>query len=148
VARERRYALECNPEDFPMSDSVLPFLMFEGQAEEAMRFYVSLFPESKVVEIARYGKGAQGAEGTISRATFCISGQNIMCTDSFVKHAFTFTPAISLFVQCKSIERMKMLVERLAEGGKVYMPLDNYGFSKLFAWVGDRFGVTWQLNLG
>jgi len=131
-----------------MSDSVLPFLMFEGQAEEAMRFYVSLFPEARVLEVARYGKGAQGAEGSISRATFSIGGQSLMCTDSFVKHAFTFTPAISLFVQCTSMERMKVLVERLAEGGKVYMPLDNYGFSKLFAWVGDRFGVTWQLNLG
>ena len=131
-----------------MSDSVLPFLMFEGQAEEAMRFYVSLFHGAKVLEIARYGKGAPGAEGSISRATFSIGGQNIICTDSYVKHGFTFTPAISLFVQCTSMERMKMLVERLSEGGKVYMPLDNYGFSKLFAWVGDRFGVSWQLNLG
>jgi predicted 3-demethylubiquinone-9 3-methyltransferase (glyoxalase superfamily) len=131
-----------------MSDSVLPFLMFEGQAEEAMRFYVSLFHGAKVLEIARYGKGAPGAEGSVSRAMFSIGGQNIICTDSYVKHGFTFTPAISLFVQCTSIERMKLLVERLSEGGKVYMPLDNYGFSKLFAWVGDKFGVTWQLNLG
>lgn len=131
-----------------MSDSILPFLMFEGRAEEAMRFYVSVFPDGKIIEIARYGKGAPGAEGTISRATFSVGGQSIMCTDSFVKHAFTFTPAISLFVQCTSIERMKLLVEKLAEDGKVYMPLDDYGFSKLFAWVGDRFGVTWQLNLG
>jgi len=131
-----------------MSDRLFPFLMFEGQAEEAMRFYVSLFPGSRVVEIARYGKGAPGAEGTISRATFTVAGQEIMCTDSHVKHGFTFTPAISLFVQCTSIERMKVLVNRLAEGGKVYMPLDDYGFSKLFAWVGDRYGVTWQLNLG
>ena len=131
-----------------MSDSVLPFLMFEGRAEEAMRFYVSVFPDGKIIEIARYGKGAPGAEGTISRAKFSVGGQSILCTDSFVKHAFTFTPAISLFVQCTSIERMKLLVEKLAEDGKVYMPLDDYGFSKLFAWVGDRFGVTWQLNLG
>ena len=131
-----------------MSDSILPFLMFEGRAEEAMRFYVSVFPDGKIIEIARYGKGAPGAEGTISRAKFSVGGQSVLCTDSFVKHAFTFTPAISLFVQCTSIERMKLLVEKLAEDGKVYMPLDDYGFSKLFAWVGDRFGVTWQLNLG
>jgi len=131
-----------------LSDQVVPFLMFEGQAEEAMRFYVSLFPEARVLEIARYGKGAAGAEGTVSRARFSIGGQTLMCTDSTVKHAFAFTPATSLYVQCTSKERMRLLVERLSEGGKVFMPLDNYGFSKLFAWVADKFGVSWQLSLG
>jgi len=131
-----------------MSDQVLPFLMFEGQAEEAMHFYVSLFPGARVLEIARYGKAAPGAEGTVSRASFSIGDQTIMCTDSKVKHAFTFTPATSLFVQCRSKERMRLLVERLSEGGKVFMPLDYYGFSKLFAWVADKFGVSWQLSMG
>jgi len=131
-----------------LSDQVVPFLMFEGQAEEAMRFYVSLFPEARVLEIARYGKGAAGAEGTVSRARFSIGGQTLMCTDSTVKHAFQFSPATSLYVQCTSKERMRVLVERLSEGGKVFMPLDDYGFSKLFAWVADRFGVSWQLNMG
>src|SRR3954462_8543720 len=104
-----------------MSDQVLPLLMFEGQAEEAMRFYVSVFPDSKVLEISRYGKAAPGAEGTISRAKFTVAGQTLLCSDSTVKHAFTFSPATSLFVECKSRERMKMLVERLSEGGKVFM---------------------------
>jgi predicted 3-demethylubiquinone-9 3-methyltransferase (glyoxalase superfamily) len=131
-----------------MSDQVFPFLMFDGQAEEALRFYVSLFPESRIVELARYGKDAQGAEGSISRAQFTLAGQTIMCTDSVVKHAFTFTPAISLFVHCTSRSRMQMLVDRLAEGGQVIMPLDDYGFSRQFAWVSDRFGVSWQLNMG
>lgn len=131
-----------------MSDQVMPFLMFEGQAEEAMRFYVSVFPDSKVLEISRYGKAAPGAEGTISRARFTVAGQTLLCSDTTVKHAFTFSPATSLFVECKSRERMKLLVDRLSEGGKVFMPLDNYGFSKLFAWVADRFGVCWQLSLG
>jgi predicted 3-demethylubiquinone-9 3-methyltransferase (glyoxalase superfamily) len=131
-----------------MSDQVLPFLMFSGRAEEAMRFYVSLFPEAQVIEIARYGKGAHGKEGTVSRGRFSIGGQTFLCTDSVTDDAFTFTPSISLFVQCKSQERMRSLVAKLAEEGKVYMPLDNYGFSKLFAWVADRFGVNWQLNMG
>jgi predicted 3-demethylubiquinone-9 3-methyltransferase (glyoxalase superfamily) len=131
-----------------MSDNVLPYLMFQGQAEEAMRFYVSLFPDARVLEIARYGKGAPGAEGTVSRARFDIGGQTILCTDSTVRHAFTFTPATSLFVQCRSKERMRVLVERLSEGGQVFMPLDDYGFSKLFAWVADKFGVSWQLSMG
>jgi len=131
-----------------MSDQVLPFLMFEGCAEEAMRFYVSVFPDSKVLEISRYGKAAPGAEGTISRARFTVAGQTLLCSDTTVKHAFTFSPATSLFVECKSRERMKLLVDRLSEDGKVFMPLDNYGFSKLFAWMADRFGVSWQLSLG
>jgi len=131
-----------------MSDQVLPFLMFSGRAEEAMRFYVSLFPEARVIDIARYGKAAPGAEGSVSRARFSIGGQTIMCTDSVTDDAFSFTPSISLFVQCTSRERMRGLVERLSEGGKIVMPLDDYGFSKLFAWVADRFGVSWQLNMG
>ena len=131
-----------------MSDQVFPFLMFDGRAEEALRFYVTLFPESRIVEISRYGKDAQGAEGSVSRAKFTIAGQTLMCTDSVVKHAFSFTPAISLFVQCTSRARMQALVERLADGGQVIMPLDDYGFSKLFAWVSDRYGVSWQLNRG
>jgi len=131
-----------------MSDQVLPYLMYEGRAEEAMRFYVSVFPDSEVLEILRYGKGAPGAEGTISRAKFTVAGQTFLCADSTVRNAFAFSPATSLFVECTSKERMKLLVERLSEGGKVFMPLDNYGFSRLFAWVADKFGVSWQLNMG
>ena len=131
-----------------MANSLTPFLMFTGACEKAINFYVGLFPGAEITLLERYGVGEQGPEGTVKRAAFTIAGQPLLAIDSPPVHAFTFTPAISLFVQCRSIERMKVLVERLAEGGKVYMPLDDYGFSKLFAWVGDRFGVTWQLNLG
>ena len=131
-----------------MTDQVLPYLMYEGRAEEAMRFYVSVFPGAEVLEILRYGKGAPGAEGTVSRAKFTVAGQTIMCADSTVRDAFSFSPATSLYVECTSRERMRLLVDRLSEGGKVFMPLDNYGFSKLFAWVADKFGVSWQLSLG
>jgi len=131
-----------------MTDRVIPFLMFDGQAEEAMRFYVSLFPAAEVIEIARYGKGAVGAEGKVSRARFSVGGQTLQCTDITGGEAFVFTPATTLFVQCTSKERMYILVEKLSEGGKVFMPLGDYGFSRLFAWVADRFGVSWQLSLG
>jgi predicted 3-demethylubiquinone-9 3-methyltransferase (glyoxalase superfamily) len=131
-----------------MSDRVLPLLMFDGIAEEALRFYVSVFPQARILEISRYGKGASGAEGTVSRARFSIGGLEVLCTDSVVKGRFTFTPAISLHVECTSKERMRALVARLAEGGEVYMPLDDYGFSKQFAWLADRYGVSWQLNMG
>ncbi len=70
-----------------------------------------------------------------------------MCIDSYVKHGFTFTPAISLYVNCKSEEEINDLFAELSKGGQVLMPLDRYPFSDKFGWVADRFGVSWQLNL-
>jgi predicted 3-demethylubiquinone-9 3-methyltransferase (glyoxalase superfamily) len=125
----------------------LPFLMFQGQAEEAMRFYVSLFQGGSIRDVIRFGPAGPGAEGTIQRATFSIAGQTLMCTDSAVKHGFGFTPAFSLFLTCDSSEEISRLAASLSEGGAVLMPLGDYGFSPLFAWVTDRFGVSWQLNL-
>jgi predicted 3-demethylubiquinone-9 3-methyltransferase (glyoxalase superfamily) len=80
------------------------------------------------------------------KAAFSIAGQNVFCTDSFVKHNFTFTPAISFFVNCESEDDVRRLSSALAEGGTELMPIGNYGFSRLFAWVNDRYGVSWQLN--
>jgi predicted 3-demethylubiquinone-9 3-methyltransferase (glyoxalase superfamily) len=121
------------------------FLMFEGQAEEAMNFYVGLFDDGEVLEISRYGAGGPGAEGSVERATFRIAGQEYLCIDSTVKHAFGFTPAISLFVDCADEAELDRLHKALAK--QELMPLNDYGFSKKFAWVVDRFGVSWQLNL-
>jgi len=130
----------------PAQQKVHPFLMFEGKAEEAMRFYVSLIPGSEILEVVRYGPGQPGPEGSVMKARISLGGQIVLCTDSFVKHNFTFTPSISLFLQCDSEEEVSRLSSVLAEGGNVLMPLGNYGFSRLFAWVNDRFGVSWQLN--
>ena len=130
-----------------MDPRVKPFLMFEGKAEEAMSFYVSLFPGGKIIDIARYGAGGPGAEGSVIQASFSIGSQTIMCIDSPVKHNFTFTPAFSLFVECESEEELQRLYASLAEGGAALMPLGNYGFSRQFGWINDRYGVSWQLNL-
>ena len=124
-----------------MPTQVRPFLMFESRAEEAMRFYVSLFPGAQVLEDRRW------PDGRIMKAAFTIAGQTVLCTDSPAKHAFTFTPSISLFVDCQDEAELRRLVAALSEGGGVLMPLADYGFSRLFAWVSDRFGVSWQLNL-
>jgi predicted 3-demethylubiquinone-9 3-methyltransferase (glyoxalase superfamily) len=126
---------------------VLPFLMFEGKAEEAMNFYVSVIPNGTIIDVVRYGPGQPGPESSVMKASFSIGGQTVMCTDSFVKHGFTFTPASSLFVTCASEEEIGRLSSALSDGGAVLMPLGNYGFSRQFAWVNDRFGVSWQLNL-
>ncbi len=121
--------------------------MFQGQAEEAMNFYVSLFPGSEIGEVVRYGPGQAGAEGSMVKASFTLGGEKILCSDSSVKHDFTFTPATSLFVNCESEDELQRLSTALSEQGKTFMPLNNYGFSRQFAWVSDRYGVSWQLNL-
>lgn len=131
-----------------MVASVTPFLMFQGDvAETAMAFYVSVFPDAEVLEIERYGPGEQGSEGSVKFAVFRLGAQRIKCIDSPVKHAFDFTPSFSFFVECQSEDEVIVLATALAEDGAVLMPLNNYGFSQRFAWVSDRFGVSWQLNL-
>jgi len=126
---------------------VQPFLMFQGNAEAAMNFYVSLFADGKIVDIKRYGPGGPGKEGSVIRASFSIGGQTVQCIDSPIKHAFGFTPSFSLFVDCASEAEIDRLAKVLAEGGEVLMELANYGFSRKFAWMNDRYGVSWQVNL-
>ncbi|MCY9695642.1 VOC family protein [Paenibacillus alginolyticus] len=129
------------------NQKITTFLMFSGQAEEAMNLYTSLFDQSEILTIKRYGAGEAGAEGSVLRATFSLHGQVFMCIDSSMKHDFTFTPAISLYVTCESEEEIDRVYEKLSQDGTVLMPLGAYPFSEKFGWVGDRFGVTWQLTL-
>jgi len=126
---------------------VTTFLMFDGQAEEAMNFYTSLFEKSKILDITRYGPNEASAEGSVMHATFSLSGQEFMCIDSNVKHGFTFTPAMSIYINCETQAEIDRLFEKLSHAGQVFMPLDRYPFSEKFAWVSDKFGVSWQLNL-
>jgi predicted 3-demethylubiquinone-9 3-methyltransferase (glyoxalase superfamily) len=127
--------------------TVTTFLMFDGKAEEAIGFYVSLFPNSAITAVTRYGAAEAGAEGSVMHARFTLNGREFRCIDSPVKHDFTFTPAISLFVDCATASEVDALFAKLSAGGRVLMPLDAYPFSRRFAWVNDRFGVSWQLNL-
>ena len=129
-----------------MPRSVSTFLMFEGVAEEAMNFYVSLF-KGEIRRLEKFGPGEPGPEGTVKRAELVLGKHELMCFDSFVKHAFTFTPSVSLFVECEDEAELENAFRQLSAGGGVLMPLDNYGFSTRFGWVNDRFGVSWQLNL-
>ncbi|MBA2936958.1 VOC family protein [Paenibacillus sp. CGMCC 1.16610] len=128
-------------------EKVIPFLMFQdGKAEEAMSFYTSLIEDSEITRIVRYGPNEAGDEGTIMQATFTLKGQEFMCIDSHVKHAFSFTPSFSIYVVCNREEEIDELYGKLNEGGQALMPLGNYGFSKKFGWLNDRFGVSWQIN--
>jgi len=125
-----------------------PFLMFQGgKGEAALDFYVATLPDSRIVSIERFGPEGPGPEGTILRAVAEIAGQKVMAHDTFVTHAFDFTPSVSFFVDCADADEIERLFTALSEGGGVLMPLDNYGWSARFGWVNDRFGVSWQLNL-
>lgn len=131
-----------------MARSVTTQLMFQGrQAEEAMRFYASLFEDAAITGLERFGPEDPEREGTVKRATFTLAGTAFACSDSPPVHDFTFTPSMSLFVECASTEELDRLYEALREEGTTLMPVADYGFSRRFAWVNDRFGVSWQLNL-
>lgn len=127
---------------------ITTFLTFqEYNAEEAMNFYVDVFENSKILDIRRYGKDSPAKEGAILMARFELNGSQFACSDSYIKHAWDFSPAVSNWVDCTSEEEIKRLLATLSEEGKIMMPLDNYGFSTLFVYVEDKFGVYWQLNL-
>jgi len=126
---------------------VTTLLMFTGRAEEAMSLYTSLFKRSKIIRVTRYGANEAGSEGTVQHATFTLNGQEFMCIDSNVEHAFTFTPSISLYVRCQTEDEIERVFAILSQDGQVFMPLDRYPVSEKFGWLSDRFGVSWQLSL-
>lgn len=128
-----------------MVAAITPFLMFQGEAEAAMTFYASVVPGVEVGEITRHGPGP--VEGKVLQAVLTVAGRPVRVFDSPVPHAFGFTPAFSFFVDCDDEAELDRLVAGLGEGGEHLMPPANYGFSRKFCWLNDRFGVSWQLNL-
>lgn len=131
-----------------MTDQLSTFLMFQdGRAEEAMRLYVSLFDGASIDHVEHWGADGPGQAGKVKLARFTLAGHRLRCSDSPPVHAFGFTPSVSLFVECKDDTELERLFAELSRGGKVMMPLDDYGFSRRFGWCDDRYGVSWQLNL-
>lgn len=131
-----------------MATRASTFLMFQdGRAEEAMRFYVSLFDGARIHRVERWGQGEPGAEGTVKLAGFELAGHRLLCSDSPVAHAFGFTPSVSLFVDCADADELARVFAALSQDGQTLMPPDDYGFSRRFGWCNDRYGVSWQLNL-
>ncbi len=126
---------------------ITPFLMFTGEAGAALDFYVATFPGAELLSIERHGADGPGIEGTVLRAVISITGQQLICMDSPPVHDFGFTPSISMFVECDDETMIDRLWSKLGEGGTPLMPIGDYGFSRKFAWLNDRFGVSWQLNL-
>jgi predicted 3-demethylubiquinone-9 3-methyltransferase (glyoxalase superfamily) len=112
---------------------ITPFLWFDGKAEEAMNFYTSIFKNSKVVNIMRYGEAGPGPKGTVMVATFQLDGQEFTALNG--GPMFTFSPAISFFVNCETQEEVDELWEKLSEGGE----------KQRCGWLKDRYGVSWQI---
>lgn len=123
----------------------VPFLMFQGDAKPALALWCNVFPALEVLELNEHREGEQA--GQIAAARIRLGGSEWRLFDSPPVHAFTFTPATSIFVDCDSEDHLRSLVDKLGEGGEVMMPVGNYGFCTLFAWISDRFGVSWQLNV-
>ena len=112
---------------------IVPFLWFNDQAEEAMNFYVSIFPNSKVTSVSRYGDAGPGPKGTVMSGTFQLDGQEFFALNGGPQ--YTFTPAISMFINCETQDEVDALWEKLSSGGRT----DRCG------WLQDRFGLSWQV---
>jgi predicted 3-demethylubiquinone-9 3-methyltransferase (glyoxalase superfamily) len=113
--------------------SITPFLWFDTQAEEAMNFYVSIFKNSKVLTVTRYGDAGPGPKGSVMSATFILDGQEFYALNGGPK--YKFTPAISMFVSCQSQQEVDDLWDKLSAGG-----LPNR-----CGWLTDKFGLCWQI---
>ena len=112
---------------------ITPFLWFDGKAEEAMNFYVSIFKNSKVGKVTRYGDAGPGPKGSVMSATFELEGQEFFALNGGPQ--FKFTPAISLFVNCETQQEVDELWEKLSAGGRK----DRCG------WLQDKYGLSWQI---
>jgi predicted 3-demethylubiquinone-9 3-methyltransferase (glyoxalase superfamily) len=118
-----------------------PFLMFQGRCEEALNFYAETAPDTRVVSLDRHPDGRG-----VAMARLSVAGLEIMANDSPPVHAFDFTPSFSIFLTVDEPEQVDALASALGEGGQALMPPGEYGFSRRFGWVQDRFGVSWQIN--
>jgi predicted 3-demethylubiquinone-9 3-methyltransferase (glyoxalase superfamily) len=112
---------------------IVPFLWFNDRAEEAVSFYVSIFRNSRVVSVSRYGDAGPGRKGTVMVATFQLDGQDFHALNGGPR--FTFSPAMSLLVNCETQEEVDDLWGKLSEGGE----------TNQCGWLKDKFGLSWQI---
>jgi len=125
-------------------------LWFDNEGEDAANFYASTFKNAKVNQICHYSDAGADTHGQpagkVMTVAFEISGTEFLALNGGPQ--FKINPAISFFVTCKTEADVEDLFNKLSAGGEVMMPLSEYPFSKKFGWVQDKFGVSWQLNLG
>jgi predicted 3-demethylubiquinone-9 3-methyltransferase (glyoxalase superfamily) len=112
---------------------ITPFLWFDGEAEEAANLYTSIFRNSKIISVSRYGQAGPGPKGTVMSVTFQLDGQDFMALNGGPE--FTFSPAVSFFVSCESQQEIDELWEKLGAGGQ----------PQQCGWLKDKFGLSWQI---
>lgn len=112
---------------------ITPFLWFDGKAEEAMEFYTSIFKNSKIKSVNRYGEAGPGPKGAVMSGTFHLDGQDFMALNGGPH--FTFSPATSFFVNCETQQEVDELWEKLSEGGE----------KQRCGWLTDKYGLSWQI---
>ena len=112
---------------------ITTFLTFNNQAEEAVNFYVSIFRNSKIMSMSRYGEGGPGPKGSVMSASFLLEEQEFVALNGGPQ--FTFADGISLFVNCETQEEVDKLWDKLSEGGE----------KGPCGWLKDKFGVSWQI---
>jgi predicted 3-demethylubiquinone-9 3-methyltransferase (glyoxalase superfamily) len=113
--------------------NIVPFLWFNDQAEEAMNYYVSIFKNSKILNVTRYGENEPGPKGTVKSASFQLDGQEFNALNG--GPLYTFSPAISFMVNCQTQEDVDHYWEKLSEGGE----------QQPCGWLKDKFGLSWQV---
>ncbi len=112
---------------------ITPFLWFDHQAEEAANFYISLFKDSKITSISRYGEGAPGPQGTVMTVNFQLEGQEFIALNG--GPIYKLSPAVSFFVDCATQAEVDRLWEKLTEGGEEVQ----------CGWLVDKYGLSWQI---
>jgi predicted 3-demethylubiquinone-9 3-methyltransferase (glyoxalase superfamily) len=112
---------------------ITPFLWFDGQAEDAANFYVSIFENAKILSVSRYGEEAPGTTGTVMTVSFELDGQKFVALNGGPE--YKFTPAISFSIDCKTQQEVDHFWNRLSEGGE----------TSQCGWLDDKYGITWQV---
>ncbi len=132
-----------------MKTPIIPCLWFKNKAEEAVNVYTSLFANSKIGNISRYGKEGfeihGQKEGTVLTIGFQLDDQEFSALNG--GPLFKFNPSISFYVNCETEKEVDFLWESLLKGGNVMMPLGKYDWSEKYGWLNDRFGLSWQISL-
>jgi predicted 3-demethylubiquinone-9 3-methyltransferase (glyoxalase superfamily) len=125
-------------------------LWFDSQAEEAAKFYTSVFPQSEVGTILRYGKEGfefhGRPEGSVMVVEFSLAGEKFVAING--GPLFTFNPSISYFVICETMEETDRIWNKLSDGGSALMPYQKYDWSEKYGWVSDKYGLSWQVSYG
>ena len=112
---------------------ITPFLWFDGKAEEAARFYMSVFKNSKLLSVSRYGEGGPGPQGTVMTVAFELDGEKFVALNGGPN--YTFSPAVSFVVNCETQQEVDHYWERLSEGGEEIQ----------CGWLKDKYGLSWQI---